>query len=181
MSKKNTLKINNSVLTKTIDNIVTKEARRYQTIGNQVNEEIRKKYTLSWFINETSTMINSLEFDCERNTIGSIVRLTFTSWINIDKYEAIKSQKENNAGIYSWCHRAQLEGVSTPLSPAEYIVDLQWRKGILGLPYKATARKTDWKNPHYHKKDLLSKVIQKAYREHWEKEINKRYKQKWSD
>lgn len=179
MGKKKTLKINNTVLSKGIDSIITKEARRYETIGNQVNKELRKKYTLSWFINDSSTVVDSLEYDVKRITTGNTLRLVFSSWVNIEKYELIKSRKENDGGIYFWCKKAQTEGINMDLSPAEYIVNLQWNKGILGLPYRSVARNTGWKNPHYHKKDLLFKVIQRAYKDHWAQEVNSRYKQKW--
>lgn len=56
------LKINDKELKKFADRVTEKYVKRYISAGNKAQKEIREKYTMDWFLNKSTTMVDALDY-----------------------------------------------------------------------------------------------------------------------
>lgn len=166
------LKINEKEIKNYTENLTAQVVRRAQKVGELVNKEIREESVIDWFNNNGFarneswyTMLHSLDYmKTKIHTHGGIVTLDFVSYINPQKYDiehtSLYKQRDKYSGI----------------DPFEYIVgDLQWSKGIIGLPEKSS--KGDWYNEYFYQADMaLGSFTQKRYKDRWRKRLNKYWK-----
>ena len=66
------------------------------------------------------------------------------------------------------------EVIAMPYTIGEYMFNLPWEEGIIGLPPEARKTDTGWKNPKSSQKDPLNKYVKEQLKKEWTNEnINK--------
>ena len=139
------LKIDDAATKKYIDNVIAKATRKVKRIGLETVKELRRESTIKWFksfgsefANSASTMLASLDYEVEEHQKNGLVVLTFSTYINPVLYEIVHTR------LYSQVQRGRYS-----VDPLDFIVkELQWGRGILGLPEESS--QTEWVNPHFH-------------------------------
>ena len=81
------LKINDKELKKFADRVTEKYVKRYISAGNKAQKEIREKYTIDWFLNKSTTMVNTLDYTHKLVQKDGKAYLYFTSYVNMGKFE----------------------------------------------------------------------------------------------
>lgn len=147
------IKIDDAALNKTVERAIARTVTKQQRAGNLANQSIRRQATLSWFRGfNAETMLSHLAYRTVVKQRNSSIILEFESYI--DAYNA------NHTSLYSWNIRH-----GNPVDPSNFIIDLQWNEGIIGLP--AISSMTDWVNTHFHQYQSLQKHTQLCYRHLW--------------
>lgn len=104
-------------------------------------------------------MLSHLSYRTLVKQRGQKIILEFESFIN--DYDA------RHTSLYGWNQRH-----GNPVDPSEFIVDLQWKQGIIGLP--AESSQTGWVNERFHQYQPLYRHTRLCYIHLWESTV-KRY------
>ena len=168
------LEINDKEIKRIVNNEVEKYVKRYQSAGRKAMKELRDQYTVDWFLNESDTMLKSLRYsDWMEQRDGNAI-LYFNSYVDMDAFEAQVAQ--NDTSIYKW-----KEKYNADINPAEFLLDLQWKQGIHGLPLSWTHPnyrfgqfgEPPYTNPYYNQGTSMEEYIEDGIRTNWEKTVNK--------
>lgn len=171
------LKINNKELQKLVDNIVEKYTNKYISAGNKAQKEIRTKYTINWFLNESSTMSEALEFTHKLVQKNGLVTIYFISYLNMKKF--LMTTKIYDTSIYRWADKYHVG-----INPAQYLFDLQWNQGIHGLPKEWSRpnyrlgqiwndKQRYWYNPYYKQGTPMSLYVKYGFKKEWKNTVEK--------
>lgn len=171
------LKIDDKELKKFADRITEKYVNRYISAGNKAQKELRKKYTLEWFLNESDTMADALDYTCKLVQKNGKAYLYFTSYVDMGKFAA--NNISNGASIYDWADRYHVG-----INPSWYLLDLQWNQGIHGLPrewsrpnYRFGQSWNDgvqrWNNPYYNQGIPMCNYVRFGFQKEWESTVNR--------
>lgn len=177
MAIRSGLKINDKELKKFADLITEKYVNRYISAGSKAQKELRRKYTMDWFLNESTTMADSLDYTHKLVQRNGKAYLYFTSYVDIGRFEM--ANVFNNASIYTWANRYH-----AGINPSQYLLDLQWNQGIHGLPrewsrpnYRFGQSWNDpiqrWSNPYYNQGIPMSNYVKFGFQKEWESTVNR--------
>lgn len=177
MAIRSGLKINDKELKKFADRITEKYVNRYISAGNKAQKELRRKYTMDWFLNESTTMADSLDYTHNLVQRNGKAYLYFTSYVDIGRFEI--ANVFNNASIYTWANRYH-----AGINPSQYLLDLQWNQGIHGLPrewsrpnYRFGQSWNDsvqrWSNQYYNQGIPMSNYVRFGFQKEWESTVNR--------
>lgn len=177
MAIRSGLKINDKELKKFADRITEKYVNRYISAGNKAQKELRRKYTMDWFLNESTTMTDSLDYTHNLVQRNGKAYLYFTSYVDIGRFEI--ANVFNNASIYTWANRYH-----AGINPSQYLLDLQWNQGIHGLPrewsrpnYRFGQSWNDsvqrWSNQYYNQGIPMSNYVRFGFQKEWESTVNR--------
>lgn len=180
MAAQSGLKVNNKELKKIIDKLTDKYIDKYISAGNKAQKELRRKYTIDWFLNESTTMADALDYKHNVVQDNGKVYLYFTSYVDIGRFEI--ANVLNYASIYEWADRYH-----AGINPSQYLLDLQWNQGIHGLPrewtrpnYRLGQSWNDevhrWKNPDYIQGMPMSNYVKFGFKKEWASTVNKYFK-----
>lgn len=166
------VKINEKEIQRYTENLTAQAVRRAKKVGEKVSQELRRESVIDWFNgngfsrNESwYTMLHALDYmPTQIHSHGGIVDLTFTSFINPEKYEI------KHTSLYK--QRDKYPGISDPY---EYIVGtLQWEQGIIGLPQNFSTGAT---NPYFYQASInLEDFTMEKYKYNWKKRLNRYWK-----
>ena len=95
MAIRSSLKIDDRELKKFADRITEKYVTRYISAGNKAQKEIRRKYTLDWFLNESTTMADALCYTHKLKQSKGKAYLYFTSYVDMQKFEIANVGQQN--------------------------------------------------------------------------------------
>lgn len=170
MSSKNQIRANDfyKMLNKFEKDILEKQLKNYSTAGKEAMKEIRTNITNEWFAGFSSSSLNiATEYHSYTRIFDEMTaRIYITSHISIDKYNP-----SQNAAKWNQQHSDE---VNMQYDSREYVISLQWYKGIIGLPETSTARGLDWINDHFHQKEPLKSYTENHYLwSQWENYVNK--------
>ena len=171
------LKINDKELKKFADRVTEKYVKRYISAGNKAQKEIREKYTIDWFLNKSTTMVNTLDYTHKLVQKDGKAYLYFASYVNMGKFEM--ANIFNRASIYDWANR-----YNAGINPSQYLLDLQWNQGIHGLPREWTRPNyrfgqswndgvSHWYNPYYNQGMPMSSYVKLGFQKEWETTVKK--------
>lgn len=177
MAIRSSLKINDRELKKFADRITEKYVTRYISAGNKAQKEIRRKYTLDWFLNESTTMADALCYTHKLKQSKGKAYLYFTSYVDMQRFEM--ANVFNKASIYRWAAKYH-----AGINPSQYLLDLQWNQGIHGLPREWSRPNYNfgqswydgvqhWQNPYYNQGMPMSNYVRFGFQKEWESTVNK--------
>lgn len=171
------LKTNDKEIQKFAQRIVEKYVDRYISAGNKAQKEIRRKYTIDWFVNESYAMVDALQFEHKLVQQSGIATIYFTSYVDMGMFAF--TTMRNDISIYRWANK-----YNATINPAEFLLDLQWNRGIHGLPetwsrpnYRFGQSWNDsvnhWKNPAFNQGIPMSEYVRGGFRQEWEETVNR--------
>ena len=171
------LKINDKELKKFADRITEKYVDRYISAGDKAQKELRKKYTIEWFLNESDTMADALDYTHKLVQRNGKAYLYFTSYVDMGRFAT--NNISNGASIYDWANRYH-----AGINPSWYLLDLQWNQGVHGLPrewsrpnYRFGQSWDDgvqhWNNPYYNQGMSMSNYVRFGFQKEWESTVNR--------
>ena len=171
------LKINDKELKKFADRITEKYVNRYISAGDKAQKELRKKYTIEWFLNESDTMADALDYTHKLVQRNGKAYLYFTSYVDMGRFAT--NNISNGASIYDWANRYH-----AGINPSWYLLDLQWNQGVHGLPrewsrpnYRFGQSWDDgvqrWNNPYYNQGMSMSNYVRFGFQKEWESTVNR--------
>lgn len=109
-----------------------------------VTRQTRDRITKEWMSNfNFASLVAATEYDTTGTTNGDTLTATTDSYVNSAAYfppSETVSKKKWNPGDWQ-----------------SYILNLQMKKGIIGLPAKSTV--TNWTNTHFHQQDPFESYI----------------------
>ena len=147
---------------KYLDRKLTTYANKLKVALDEGHKELFREGVMAWFnrnggISTGQNLYDATVFTTsvtkERKQGGNIY-ITSTARVDPVKYEKLINKSEGDQyNIFKWEKRKKEEGKFDGYpnginSGAEFILDLQWNKGILGLPEKSSDG--DWVNPKPH-------------------------------
>lgn len=153
------LKLNDAALDKMVEKAMSHAVTKYKSAGKKANEELRRMSVIEWFGRfDSDTMLRSLNYKENIHQDKDKIYLNFYSYI--DNYEA------DHTSLYGWNKRHEY-----PLEPADFIIDLQWNQGIIGLPERSS--ETSWINYNFYQSTPLKNYTMDIYRNLWSNTVRK--------
>lgn len=148
-----------------MDYLIRKYTAKYRKAAEQAAKNVRRSITRKWFGQYDSININgSLRSKSNTTNIDNKQALIeVTTWIDVDKYAANKKR------IMKWDEKYNVWNSS--IVAAEYVLNLQLERGIIGLPAKGSrkhvigedGKMTYWENPNFIKRSVgLLNAIENA-------------------
>lgn len=166
-----TLKLNTAnrqALSSALDNMLSVLVRKQMREGNEKFKYMFEKAVTDWF----EEGIPGYESTNYQNTIrairyisptfkqtGNKINITFCAEFDLNAYQRGMNQ-------YGTIFKSKYNGMG---HRGEYVLNLQWRQGILGLPKYSS--QTDWINPSFHKGVSMYKFVKDRFSTGtWERE-----------
>lgn len=165
MAFRSSIKLNDSLMQKRLDNLVNKEAKRWISAGIKVMKEIRVTAMREWYGRvggKSGLMEQATQYKhyAKTNPETKAKRIYIVSYIDINMLEGMNAFPKARSWMEAhsrpdWTYRGKK--AIPPRAPiarthdtsSEYVMDLQWNKGILGLPQRETMTGTGWSNSNF--------------------------------
>ena len=162
-----------------IDAAIEKIVRNVEKTGKEVADRLIKTYIIEWF-NEYDyhSLVNSIRFTSKHKQEKKKITITITPYVDMESYR-------DKPSVDRWKDKWS---VDLGKDSKNYVLDLQFNEGIIGLPKIWTRpnprffgnpnmRQTSdvkWTNPYFIQRSAsLEDYLNSKLTNEWEKEINK--------
>lgn len=187
------LEIDDEAFKKMMNNILTREARKFQAIGKEAMTQLRTESTNTWYgynKNKSDTSMNLATEVKAKNPYQSkgMIYIDIQSYINprkLEMYKARKKEKSRYSPPYNkllrWRENHEVpykyNGITHPAlymgySIGQYIVHLQWENGDVALPKSSGESGTGWVNEYYKGNRPMKEHVESYVNKNWAKRVN---------
>ena len=192
------LEIDSDAMEKFLNNILTRETRKYISVGEEAMRQLRAESTNTWYgynKNKSGTAMNeAMECNIKQSQNKGIITIDVTSYINPRKLEQLKMRKKDKARysppynkLLRWREKHEVPYTYNKIThPAlymgysigQYIVHLQWENGDVALPKSSGESGTGWKNENYIGNEPMKEYVESYVNKNWTKRVTELYEKK---
>lgn len=182
------LKMNNAAMQRAVDRITYQVAMEAKDMGLEAMRELTTTGITEWYKkmgSRSKTLIRSMDYKVSNITQDSnFVYIDITAYLDMEKYAYFNSHTNIRKNVYKWREKHEENGwryygvgepqpaIQMPMSVPEYMADLQWNQGILGLPEKG--KYTSWVNPNFKQDESLYNYTSKYIADKWRSTIRQK-------
>lgn len=182
------LKMNNAAMQRAVDRITYQVAMKAKDMGLEAMRELTTTGITEWYKkmgSRSKTLIRSMDYKVSNITQDSnFVYIDITAYLDMEKYAYFNSHTNIRKNVYKWREKHEENGwryygvgepqpaIPMPMSVPEYMADLQWNQGILGLPEKG--KYTSWVNPNFKQDESLYNYTSKYIADKWRSTIRQK-------
>ena len=162
-----------------IDAVIEKVVRNVERTGKEVADRLIKTYIIEWFDEyDYHSLVNSIRFTSKHKQNKNNITISINPYVDIDSYREKPS-------LDRWKDKW---GADLSTDSKNYVLDLQFNEGIIGLPEIWTRpnprffgnpnmRQTNdgkWTNPYFIQRSTsLEDYLNNRLFDEWQNEINK--------
>lgn len=161
------IKVNNKQINSQFDIILDNVIRNTGIVGKNIMKGLVDDAITSWY--------SSFGLNSNPNSIIKSMKYTYitrkrTDSVFVDVYAEIDKDAytyyTSHYSIYDWKKRHELEN----FSPQDFLINLQWKQGILGLPERGEM--TSWVNNHFHQSsETLFECVKNNVNNKWTNKV----------